>query len=108
MMTAVLRFLPLIAGAQDAPAANSFIHCAFDRRIGLKLIGGELAPEADIVGDADRLVEALAPDRDEPIDRGPGAHGLDPNPLMAMKLSLGQGETPQPSTHAAYTIKPFR
>ncbi len=51
-------------------------------------------PEADVVGDAHRLLEALGPDRVDLLDHRPGADALDPDLLVSLKDRLRHGARP--------------
>jgi hypothetical protein len=89
MVGAILRRLPLVAGAHQPPLAELVVGGRLLGVLGAQFVGGELATQADVVGDADRLVEALGPDGDDLVDRRPGADGFDPDLLVLVKLSLG-------------------
>ena len=62
MVGAVLGRLPLVAGAQQAPVRRPSA-AASPAVFGAQFMRQELAAQADVVGDAHRLVEALGPYR---------------------------------------------
>jgi hypothetical protein len=77
MVGGFVRLLPAVAGAVDAPVVQ-LAHLV-DRAVALvgrQFAGREIATEADVVEDLQRLIEALHPLRQHAFDHGPCADRL--------------------------------
>ncbi|MEJ0042045.1 MAG: hypothetical protein WDM81_07430 [Rhizomicrobium sp.] len=94
MAGAVFRRLPLV-GAQRTTRQKSpsAFFSPVNRLFGLQFVGGELAPEADVVVHADRLIEALRPMRHDMLDQRPCADRLHIDALTLMELCLRHGRS---------------
>src|SRR5690606_10717766 len=92
MVDAVGGVLPLVARAQDAPVAYGAGGGIV--RGNLQFRCGELAAQAHVVGDPDRLVETLGPDGHDLFDLGPDADALDPDLLALLELGARHSGLP--------------
>ena len=92
MAGAIFRRLPLVAGAHHAPFIGMglavFAHGFFAEQF----LGGEFAAQADVIMNADGLIQALGPVRHHMLDQRPGADRLDVHTLVLVELRLCHGQ----------------
>lgn len=84
MMAAGLGGLPFVLGPQQAPARAKVDLNFVLGFLSAQFVGLEGAAKANIVGHPDRLIEPLSPNRDDLLDRRPGADAVDPDPLVSV------------------------
>ncbi len=92
MVRAVGDILPFVARAQDAPVAYGRGRAVLCGQ--LQLSAGELTAQTHVIGDADRLVEALGPDGVDLFDLGPDADAFDPDLLALLELGARHAGLP--------------